>query len=159
MDNNNDFDGGESVPLGFGNNLVFYPIAWGDQRTKLGKQWAAVFGKGEPAASEAWMDAVVEIFYYSVNRPTMSQSEDVRISRATIYNMLDHRNLKACFRALGIASGWKKDTDPEQPTKGEKPSLDPTSPPSGGASTPVSSLPSIGTSSSATNLPGLATTS
>lgn len=155
MDKNNDFDGGEPVDLGFGNKLVFYPISWGDQRKNLSAQWTTVFGRGAPGGSDEWIDAVVEIFYYSVNRTRMHLPEDERTSRVALGGMIDHRNASECFKALSIASGFRKRDAVKAEGSAES---DPTSPQNGGSSIPASSPRPDGTSNSVTTSPGLVST-
>lgn len=140
------FDEGEEVYLGFGHSLTFYPLTWG-VRKRMRKEFEKAF-TGSANLSPEWEDAVAKILHASAVRGkpdlTIEQLEDA----------LDMRNLPACLRALGIASGMRAVTaegeteaSGTEASDGPRPTVSPTGP----DSTAPLSAPPAGPSSSATN--------
>lgn len=107
MDENNDedtsFDEGERVYLGFKNWVTFYPLPWGVQR-RLKAVWDTAFSPRSAADIknlEEWQGAVAAVLFESARRG------DPEFTLDKLLDMIDSRNVIACFRALRVASGFK----------------------------------------------------
>lgn len=141
-DENDDSFLDEGVPtyLGFGHTVTFYPLPWGVQRRTLSTEWKILFGGGEGVkpASDAWNDAAVKVLFASATRGEGNPG----LTEDALADMIDHRNLARCFKALGAASGLK-------PRTGD--AVRPTEAPNGASSTTLLSPPPAGLSTSVTN--------
>lgn len=143
QDTTSDFDGGAEVYLGFGNTVTFYPLTWGAMRA-LKSEWKTVFDPAlraqRVAGDEVWEDAVAKVLFASARRGNADLTE------TAFLNMLDMRNLPACFRALSVASGLKR---VEEAKPGD--AVRPTEAPTGATSTPPLSPAPAGPMPSAIN--------
>jgi hypothetical protein len=110
------------------------------QRRTLAKEWKILFGGGEgvKAGSDEWNDAAIKVLHASAIRGDANPG----LTEDGLADMLDHRNLSLCFKALGAASGLKPRTgDAARPTEALN----------GAGSTTPSLPPPVGLSTTATN--------
>lgn len=95
-------DEGVEVCVGFKATYTFYPLTWGTIR-KFRKQYDLVFStKQSDASSQEWMEAALDLLCASINRGNS------QIDKDTLAEKIDFRNMGACFKALGQATGMKQ---------------------------------------------------
>ena|SRR5437763_615865 len=132
------YDDGVEIPMGFGKTMRFYPLSWGAQR-RLRTEWLLVFGGDRSkVGTPDWQDAVAKILFTSASRGNPQLKEE------DFLEILDIRNLSACFTALTTASGMT-------PRAREGTEVRPTVSPNGADSTPPLSPPPDGPSTSVTS--------